>query len=79
VVERWHERRPRPTRHSPALVERLRSWNSRYDDSKLPLKGDDTQWLAEGESLLGEVRRALDGVFEIIVTEPWWGEEISDV
>jgi hypothetical protein len=59
------------------LVERLRHWNARYDDSKLPFERDDVGWLNEGTALLGEVRMALGSAYEVVVTEPWWGEEPS--
>ena len=59
------------------LVERLRKWNAAYDDSKLPFENDDAAWLHEGQRLLVEVRGALDGAYEIVVTEPWWHEEPS--
>ena len=59
---------------SSDLSERLRDWNSRYDDSKLPFEANDTVWLAEGKSLLSEVRAVLGSDYDVVVTEPWWGE-----
>ena len=60
-----------------ALVQRLREWNASYDDSKLPFEQNDTAWLANGQGLLAETRKALGPDYEVIVTEPWWGEESS--
>lgn len=60
---------------SSHLIERLVAWNSRYDDSKLSLESDDPAWINEGTSLLSEVREALGDAFQVIVTEPWWGEQ----
>jgi hypothetical protein len=57
------------------LRERLRRWNSRYDDSKLPYDENDVEWLYEGERLLAETRSALGSSYTVVVTEPWWGEE----
>lgn len=60
---------------SPALRDRLRQWNARYDDSLLPFDQNDVGWLTEGRILLSELRANLGESFEIVVTEPWWGEE----
>ena len=57
------------------LVERLRRCNDRYDDAKLPFENNDIEWLHEGQVLLTEVRAALGRDYEVVVTEPWWGEE----
>lgn len=57
------------------LRERLRAWNARYDDANLPFEQNAVDWLAEGRSLLGEVRAALGEAYEVVVTEPWWREE----
>jgi hypothetical protein len=56
-----------------ALRRRLRDWVARYDDCLLPFDGPgDEQWLREGQELLADVRTALAGSYEVIVTEPWW-------
>ena len=62
---------------SPDLIGRLTSWNARYDDAKLPFEENDHDWLDEGAGLLAEVRTALGDDYEVVVTEPWWGEEPS--
>lgn len=59
------------------LVARLNAWNARYDDAKLPFEGNDRDWLNEGVSLLAELRSELGHDYEVMVTEPWWGEEPS--
>ena len=58
-----------------SLRQRLAEWNGRYDDSLLPFEENDLPWLVEERSLLAETRAALEGVYEVIVTEPWWGEQ----
>jgi hypothetical protein len=59
---------------TPGLRDRLRRWNSDYDDEKLPTGGSgDADWLGEGRRLLSEVRQALDGV-DVVVHEDWWAE-----
>ena len=60
------------------LRDRLGTWAQRHGDDKLPLEGPgDEPWLAEGRGLLAEVRTALDGGYEVVATEPWWGDEPS--
>ncbi|MEY2524728.1 MAG: hypothetical protein QOJ66_3293, partial [Ilumatobacteraceae bacterium] len=59
---------------SASMCQRLVEWNRRYDDSLLSFEDNDLPWLVEGCLLLAETRAALDGVCEVIVTEPWWGE-----
>lgn len=59
------------------LKDRLTAWNANYDDSMLPFEANDTEWLAVGKALLNDVRLALGDSYEVIVTEPWWGEEPS--
>jgi len=57
------------------LVEELESWNSEYAEDKIPIDGKgDSAWLGEGRSLLGRTRDALGSDFDVIITEPWWGE-----
>ena len=56
------------------LVDRLKQWNDRYADTRLPFEKNDTEWLRDGQALLAEVRAAVGGAFEVVVTEPWWGE-----
>ncbi|HSB88040.1 MAG TPA: hypothetical protein VLD86_17130, partial [Ilumatobacteraceae bacterium] len=58
-----------------SLRHRLVGWNGRYDDSLLPFEDNDLPWLIEGRSLLAETRTALAGEYEVVVTEPWWGEQ----
>jgi hypothetical protein len=58
------------------LAARLAAWNGDYAEGKLPLTGvGDHEWLEQGAGLLTEVRRCLAGRYDIVVTEPWWGEE----
>jgi hypothetical protein len=58
------------------LVERTTAWNAAYSEDKVPIEGSgDEAWLNEGKRLLGEVRSALDDQYQVVVTEPWWGEE----
>jgi hypothetical protein len=57
------------------LQDRVAAWSSSYADGKLPMEGPgDKPWLDEGRQLLGELRRALHGRYEVVVTEPWWGD-----
>ena len=57
------------------LAEQLTSWNSRFEEDKVPLEGrGDVGWVAEGVHLLRQVRLALGAGYNIVVTEPWWGE-----
>jgi hypothetical protein len=59
----------------PDLAHRLVSWNAEYGDERLPMEGPgDAAWLSEGRRLLHELRAAVWPV-EVVVTEPWWGEE----
>lgn len=45
----------------------------------MPLDGaGDSYYLAEGQSLLAEVRAALGPRYRVVVTEPWWGEPEED-
>lgn len=58
------------------LVEELEFWNGQYAEEKIPVDGNgDSAWLAEGECLLRRTRDALASHFEVVVTEPWWGED----
>ena len=60
------------------LIEELESWNGRYAESKIPVDGNgDRAWLAEGRRLLGCTRDALGPDFEVVVTEPWWGDDLT--
>ena len=59
---------------SSELRDRLRHWNARYDDSLLPFDQNDTEWLVEGRCLLTDTRASLGESYEVVVTEPWWGE-----
>lgn len=59
-----------------SLCERLARWGNEYAEDKLPIDGaGDPAWIAEGVALLAEVRKAVSGRYEVVVTEPWWGEE----
>jgi len=63
----------------PDLVMRLDDWGSAYSEDKLPMEGNgEPTWIAEGIDLLAEVRAALTGRFQVVVTEPWWGEEPTE-
>jgi len=57
------------------LEARLVRWNAGYSDDRLPSESNDVVWLAEGRSLLGELRIEVAGTHSVIVREPWWGEE----
>ena len=60
----------------PGLVERLTAWNAAYSEDKVPVGASgDEAWMSEGRHLLSEVRAALDHEHQIVVTEPWWGED----
>jgi len=57
------------------LRNRLSSWNAAYEESKVPIDGTgDQQYLTEGHQLLNEVRQCLDGRYEVVTHEDWWGE-----
>lgn len=59
----------------PGLVERVRLWNSQYEEGKIPIKGPgDTEWIGEGVALLRHIRSGLCHGVDVVVTEPWWGE-----
>lgn len=58
---------------SEDLAERLLLWNAEYEESKLPLEGTgDQEWLAQGKSLLENVRQQLRSTHVINATELWW-------
>ena len=60
------------------LVERLTAWNSQYAEEKVPLEGaGDSAWLGEGAHLLRRTRDALGPGYQVVVTEPWWGEDTN--
>ena len=60
------------------LASRLNAWNAEYEESKVPVDGPgDHAWLGEGIELLGAIRQAVSPGVEVVVTEPWWGEEPS--
>jgi hypothetical protein len=59
---------------SSDLAEALRAWNANYDDSKLPFEKNDQAWREEGVRLLAAVRVALSDRYDVVVTEPWWGQ-----
>lgn len=56
-----------------ALAKRLRDWNARYEEWKIPLEGPgDEGWLAEGRQLLQDVRQVLSREYDIGANEDWW-------
>ncbi len=58
------------------LASHLRSWNASYEEWKIPVEGPgDAPWVEEGIRLLRATREALGPGTEVVVTEPWWGEE----
>lgn len=58
------------------LEDRVVAWSRLYADDKLPMDGPgDERWLDDGRRVLAELREALQGRYEIVVTEPWWGDE----
>ena len=58
------------------LVERVAAWNAAYEETKVPIEGTgDDGWLSEGKRLLGAIRDAVGSEYQVVVTEPWWGEE----
>lgn len=62
-----------------ALASALRVWNGDYDEVRIPIEGaGDAAYIATGVALLARVRDALAGRFRVVVTEPWWGEEVFD-
>jgi len=60
-----------------SLVVELTSWSALYEEARIPRvdSDGDPEWLAHGVRLLAETRAALAGRVEVVVTEPWWGEE----
>ena len=60
---------------SQELRERLDRWNAAFSDDRLPFESNDVVWLAEGRSLLGQIRSELGDTHSVVVREPWWGEE----
>lgn len=63
---------------SQDLRARLIRWNAKYSDDLLPFESNDVAWLAEGRTLLGQLRFELGDTHSIVVHEPWWGEEPTD-
>jgi hypothetical protein len=64
---------------SPDLSERLATWTADYREDKLPIDGaGDPVWIETGRELLGQARVELEGRFLIVVTEPWWGEPVTE-
>lgn len=58
------------------LAEQLTLWNTQYAEEKVPIEGSgDSAWLRAGASLLRRTRDALGPDFQVVVTEPWWGED----
>jgi len=59
----------------PSLATRLRDWNARYEEWKIPLDGPgDEEWLAEGRQLLQDVRQVLGPAYELGANEDWWDD-----
>jgi hypothetical protein len=60
---------------SQELAERVRLWNSHFEEERIPVDGPgNTEWLAEGAILLQQLRTDLGPDVDVVVTEPWWGE-----
>jgi hypothetical protein len=55
---------------SGSLQARLVRWNADYSDDRLPFESNDAAWLAEGRSLLGELRLELANTYSVVVREP---------
>lgn len=65
---------------SSDLAARLSAWNAAYREDRLPTEGQgDAGYVQEGVRLLAEVRRAVGDRARVVVTEPWWGEPVTDV
>jgi hypothetical protein len=44
----------------------------------MPIEGaGEVEWLAEGRGLLARTRAGLGLAFKVVVTEPWWGKDLS--
>jgi len=55
------------------LVEQLQAFAAAYAEDRLPVEGPgDPAYLALGARLLLDVRAALAGRFDVVVTEPWF-------
>ena len=60
------------------LVERLTAFTAAYAEDRLPIDGPgDPAYLALGAQLLHDVRTALAGRFDVVVTEPWFGPPVD--
>lgn len=60
------------------LVARVEAWNAEYAEDKIPVDGPgDLAWVRAGSQLLHDIRAALGTDYQVIVTEPWWGEEAT--
>lgn len=60
----------------PDLVADVVAWNGAYSEDKVPIDSSgDVAWLRDGRRLLREIRSALGAEYDVVVTEPWWGEE----
>ena len=58
------------------LVARLEAFTATYAEDRLPVDGrGDPAYLALGAQLLHDVRAALEGRWDVVVTEPWWSPE----
>jgi hypothetical protein len=60
------------------LVERLTAFTAAFAEDRLPIEGPgDPAYLALGTQLLRDVRAALAGRFDVVVTEPWFGPPVD--
>ena len=62
-----------------STADAMRAWVATYSDEKLPSVGSgDPDWISEGIGLLHRCRQELGAGYEVVVTEPWWGEPTTD-
>jgi hypothetical protein len=61
---------------SEELAAEVQAWNARYAEDKVPIESTgDAAWLGQGKGLLEQIRDALGDQYQVVVTEPWWGED----
>lgn len=64
---------------STDLKDALKAWVGNYSDDRVPGDGPgDPAWISEGAALLARCRTELSPGYEVVVTEPWWGESASE-
>lgn len=64
---------------SAETTDALRRWLDDFSEETLPVDGaGDPSWIARGIVLLQQSRSELGPAYEVLVTEPWWGEPPSD-